>query len=535
MCTTSLHSWFSNAIRRACIIIGTVCWLAITLSAHAQPPLSAARDAANVQPFVGEATCWIVKIDPTRLALPAPVESMSAESKLITTQANESLARLRTLVGDQPIYATRGISFSKTPVPTFAFVKKAEKLDPQRLIEVLRREFIRHAIVRGDYVVVNPVNIISLSKQLATMPPTPRTGITTAFEEVEKYPVQVLFLPPQYVLRTMRELPFELPPQLGGGPSSLLCEGVEWATLGIDPGRLRADLVIHSASNAAADALAARLPNMLKAAFDTTLASAYQQVPEKLIHGLISSMKPQVEGNRITVRLNGTADRELTLKLHAVITQTLAENSRRHEGKMRLKQMALAMHNYHDVYKCFPPADKYRGKDGKQHLSWRVHILPFVRQRDLFAQFHLDEPWDSDHNKRLIAKMPDLYKTRSFGRRSNTDIQPGYTTFQAVVGNGAILGGAKAARFQDIRDGTSNTAMLVQVKPKNAVPWTAPEDYAFAPEDPLAGVLIGSDGRWICALADGSIHELRGDAPAETVRRLFQRADGKMVNVSELR
>ena len=55
------------------------------------------------------------------------------------------------------------------------------------------------------------------------------------------------------------------------------------------------------------------------------------------------------------------------------------------------------------------PARAIFDKQGKPLLSWRVQILPFVEEGELFKQFHLDEPWDSEHNKPLIAKMPAVY------------------------------------------------------------------------------------------------------------------------------
>ncbi|MEO1523787.1 MAG: DUF1559 domain-containing protein [Planctomycetota bacterium] len=42
-------------------------------------------------------------------------------------------------------------------------------------------------------------------------------------------------------------------------------------------------------------------------------------------------------------------------------------------------------------------------------LSWRVHLLPWLGQKDLHDRFHFDEPWDSDHNLRLVAEMPKVY------------------------------------------------------------------------------------------------------------------------------
>jgi len=84
------------------------------------------------------------------------------------------------------------------------------------------------------------------------------------------------------------------------------------------------------------------------------------------------------------------------------------------KAKTNLKQIALAMHNYHDTYGTFPPHAIY-SKDGKPLLSWRVMILPYIEQNNLYQQFHLDEPWDSEHNQKLMQQMP-----RPTPRRKNS-------------------------------------------------------------------------------------------------------------------
>ncbi len=70
-----------------------------------------------------------------------------------------------------------------------------------------------------------------------------------------------------------------------------------------------------------------------------------------------------------------------------------------------LKQIGLAMHNYHDVNKHFP-APVIMGPDGKTPHSWRVAILPYLDQQELYKQYNLNEPWDSPHNKKLLKKSP---------------------------------------------------------------------------------------------------------------------------------
>ena len=92
---------------------------------------------------------------------------------------------------------------------------------------------------------------------------------------------------------------------------------------------------------------------------------------------------------------------------------------------------------------AFPPAYT-TDKAGKPLLSWRVLILPYLEQQALFKEFHLDEPWDSEHNRTLIAKMPAIYrcplesaeaarqgKTRYLAPRGPSTIFPGCGADQA--------------------------------------------------------------------------------------------------------
>jgi RNA polymerase sigma factor (sigma-70 family) len=103
----------------------------------------------------------------------------------------------------------------------------------------------------------------------------------------------------------------------------------------------------------------------------------------------------------------------------------------RHAGN--LKRIGLAVHNYVTAEGHFPPA-AITGKDGKPLLSWRVAILPYLEdydassREDLFKQFHVDEPWDSPHNKALLAKMPAV-----FASPSNRDAQAFTTTYRGFV------------------------------------------------------------------------------------------------------
>ena len=51
----------------------------------------------------------------------------------------------------------------------------------------------------------------------------------------------------------------------------------------------------------------------------------------------------------------------------------------------------------------------YGGKTGKVPYSWRVAILPYIEQQELYNAYNFDEPWDGPHNRMLIDKMPATY------------------------------------------------------------------------------------------------------------------------------
>jgi hypothetical protein len=186
-----------------------------------------------------------------------------------------------------------------------------------------------------------------------------------------------------------------------------------------------------------------------------------------------------------------------------------------------LKRIVLALHNHHDTHKCFPVAAA-RGPNGEQLLSWRVALLPFLGEQELYNEFRQDEPWDSDHNKGLVGRMPEAY--RSMGSRGD-----GTTSYLVFTGEGAPFGGDKALRMADVLDGTSNTLFCVEAGPDRAVPWTKPEDLPFQP-DTSAAVLGQHAGEHIpAAMFDGSLRFIPKDIDPRTLRALITHSGGELV------
>ena len=119
-----------------------------------------------------------------------------------------------------------------------------------------------------------------------------------------------------------------------------------------------------------------------------------------------------------------------------------------------LKQIALAFHNFHSTYGALPGVAIVDAK-GKALLSWRVAILPFIEEDALYRQFHLDEPWDSKHNKKLLARMPKLYAPTVTGKPG----KPNVTYYQAFTGPDALFNLGAVRRAGPISLGT-NVAQL---------------------------------------------------------------------------
>ncbi len=189
---------------------------------------------------------------------------------------------------------------------------------------------------------------------------------------------------------------------------------------------------------------------------------------------------------------------------------------------MPLREIGLAFHNYHDVYNGFPSYCAAKGDDGENKgLSWRVHLLPYYGELLLYQEFHLDEPWDSDHNKTLIERMPKIYECEGV-------VKPGHTSFHVFTGEGTPFGNEEPIGISNITDGTSNTIMVVQAGPDKADVWTRPTGIKFNPEDPKAALGKLAE-TFLVLLCDGSVRDVSSEIDDTTLNRLIQHADNEVV------
>jgi type II secretory pathway pseudopilin PulG len=191
------------------------------------------------------------------------------------------------------------------------------------------------------------------------------------------------------------------------------------------------------------------------------------------------------------------------------------ESGRRTVSMNQMRNIATAMQSYASAKGQLPDRANLSA-DGKPLLSWRVHVLPYLGQAELYAQFHLDEPWDSAHNRTLIDLMPAMYSSPDESSES-------HTLYLVPYGPGAIYEGTKAKSMAAINagDGAANTILLVEADPEQAATWTKPEDWEFKAGNPAArlGHLRGE--KFIAVMADGSARVVPTNLDKNALRGLF--------------
>ncbi len=209
--------------------------------------------------------------------------------------------------------------------------------------------------------------------------------------------------------------------------------------------------------------------------------------------------------------------------------------ARRTQSMNNLKQISLAMHNYHDTYNMLP----WAGAEDREYglaMSNRVRLLPFVEFAPIHDRVNYDEPWDGPANQFLSSAMPRTYAS---------PMQPPSTsnsTYLAVVEGFKVPADARAwdrnrpqtvfsqdarvTRFADITDGMSNTIMFLESDASESVIWSSPRNWVFDPLNPRHGLGQTYKSGILVAYVDGSVRLLPNSTPDATINALMQRNDG---------
>jgi hypothetical protein len=496
-------------------------------------------DLSAVAPLITDQTVFVARIDLPHvdadawLDLVEPFLPRPAEVKQADRREAKAWFEAYRKKGGREIYIIYGLNdVPNSPCLLTPVGDELPRNDLAELLQILIDEKTSARI--GKLLAVGNEQAL---KKLQARKPARRPDLEEAFAASGDGLVRVAFGVPADVRRVYEELAPELPKEMGGGSIEILTRGIKWAALSLDaPPKLRARAIIQAADMAAAERLNALVTRGLQAGRNLLLQD--RDAPDipafpQFIRRMAELLTPRVEKDRLVVDVNLATE----LPALAKLTEGVSVSAERARSMNNLKQLGLALHNYHDVHGSFPT--NILDKDGKPLLSWRVAVLPYIEEQPLYQQFHLDEPWDSEHNKKLIGRMPKTYRSP---RQSSklTD----KTTYLAPFGEGLIWdepkrvettqpGGRKVVSWKgteikDVFDGTSNTILLVEADDDRAAIWTKPDDYAVDPQNPAKGLLKHYPEGTLVLLADGSVRIMSKKMKPEGLYTYFTRAGGEV-------
>ena len=358
-------------------------------------------------------------------------------------------------------------------------------------------------------------------QRFAAGPSSPRPELEAAYQaagRVGEPAVRVMLLPPVDSARVLTEL-LQMPAPGGKAPlGETLARGVRWAALGIE---LRPDaralLTVQSA-----DAASARAFRDLWGASSAGIADNANGIEAlSLIAEFMGAVEPEVQNDSVVVKLdkeNKSIDKTVSIVRRTI--DRVRQQASFAQCATNLKAMGLALHEFHAAHNHFPAA-AIADESGRPLLSWRVAVLPFLGKMELYKQFHLDEPWDSEHNRTLVPLMPPVYACTAHKRAAE-----GMTTYLAPIGDGTVFPKDRAVEIKEITDGTSQTIMLVEADEDQGVVWTQPKDLELDPANPLRGLGHLHAGRVHLLLCDGSFIAIGTQVDPNDLAGLFTRSRG---------
>ncbi len=211
-----------------------------------------------------------------------------------------------------------------------------------------------------------------------------------------------------------------------------------------------------------------------------------------------------------------------------------AVNQAREAGRasqcFRIKQIAVAFHNYHDIYGSFPPA-YVADSTGRPMHSWRVLILPFMGDSSLHG-YSMAEPWDGPNNRKVLDRRPSVYHCPS------RDCRASLTSYAAITGPGTAFPGPKSTRLGEIADGMDRTVLVAEVANVD-IPWTEPRDLdvrtmSWVINDPSKPAISSFHVRAPTLLfADGSVRGFRTFPSPKTLKAMTTISGGEAVDLEK--
>jgi hypothetical protein len=524
--------------------------ISITLAAISNPASAAVDHAAVLTPYLNDDTFGVYFVNVAslpdtgntaemfQLAIRLPKE---AQQQLLGAMMISGLVNKFRLAGGQGVYLVAGLSdihedagplLIATAAPN-RHLEEVERMfkdliknlhDDPNQVRLHRLTEILEVRRRGDAVLVGTKATVD---RYTTLTPSERNDFIEPITRLtsEGAIIAHVFAPGPDFRRVVRELWPTLPPPMTPLKGDL---ADRWRTLEFAanlPPNANPRIIIHTTDRASAQTFVDLYHALPAAVEQITELGEQRHELKRYLETMVALLSAQIDDTRVTLSLSPAPPQLENLgTMLAGLTNKALASSRNGERMDRFRQLLLAMLNYSDVNKHLPPA-AICDKNGRPLLSWRVAILPYIEQNELYKQFHLDEPWDSPHNRTLIDKMPQLYADPDPQIRQTAG--PGKTTCLVPVAAETIFFHSEGTALKEIPDGTAKTLMLVEVEPLRAAIWTKPEDWNVDLLHPRQGLERSDRSRFAAGFADSTVVALPTDLDDATLRAMLTRAGGE--------
>jgi hypothetical protein len=194
--------------------------------------------------------------------------------------------------------------------------------------------------------------------------------------------------------------------------------------------------------------------------------------------------------------------------------------------QQNLKRIAKALNAYASEYGTYPPAVTRDGR-GKAMHSWRVLLLPYLGEKQLYSQYDMSASWDAPQNSSLQAQIPSVYVSPA-----NTRAAVGESSYMLVTGAGTLFPAGPPGNPKNIRDGAANTLLVVETN-NSRVAWTEPVDLDItrlpAQIGAIGGIGGSHQGGATAVFADGEAAWLPSDTSKAVMDGLLSPAGGEAV------
>jgi hypothetical protein len=515
-------------------VVRVLACLVLCGSALAQDKSDPAERVALIAPFVDEKTFAIAHADLSRIDFSEAVKTFTAniltpESDKEKSEMADGLKMANKMRGDLLqagavdwyfVFTLAGLEKGGN-TPGFVVIPVKAGRNAEKVSTLIGTLIPSKPMVIKGAVVLGPPEVEDWLKEAKLVS---KPEFARGFAAAEDTAAQLVFVPTQAIRELRLGFPPAFPKDLADRLTTLQTT-VEWAALTANaPPKpaLALTLQMKDAKSAVTvhDGAAAALEFLATTPFAKDFPN---------FEAIVKALTPKVNGSQLRIVLSeSNGGIKTAYDALAPLARNARDEGHRMQSANNLKEFGMALWRYHDAHMSLPA--QYRASAEKKLLSWRVELLPYLEQKDLYDQFHLNEAWDSEHNRKLIEKMPEVFASPAL---SSGQKAKGLTNYLAPAGKGMIFDGTSSTRFADVRDGTSNTIMVVEVAPDSAVVWTKPEDLPIDLTMPLKK-LTGQGQKnnrkgFFTLFCDGSVHFLNDNVDATTLSRLFQMADGMPV------